>query len=455
MTSIRDVAEEINRVAVRFKMGGFQQVRRDVKGRRPSTYKIFSKSSIFERYAFHSGGRTEIQYNIGYGKYRELRYGLAFSLETSRSLPDIGVFEAKVKRFNEFVTRNPRKFSNMWLWYLDGDDSGEYERVRPIDWSSVRKGTFIFIGKFLDKELDQLTVQDYEEILRTFDDLLDVYRYVEGDSTVSDEWSDIQNYVVYHNADVMGISCHEFEEGRSFRIVTNKSVTNLLGAKVWLVSGEGKPRKYFLCYWFIVDDIGQAEEDSRFKFYAKGTVGRLFRPPILLNRVAWFGDFRKSQQNFSMGLRRIEEWYVAGFEELAGDYEARSIEGVHRVGAGFGRSETNRLVEQAAVELVTACYESQGWSVQSVELERRGFDLLCVKGDREEHVEVKGVRGELVSFIITAGEVNRSRSDKHFVLYVVVSALSERPQLFRYSAEEFTTSFSLKPLTFRADVKEP
>ena len=252
----------------------------------------------------------------------------------------------------------------------------------------------------------------------------------------------------------MGISCHEFEDSGSFGIVTSKSVSNLSGKKIWLISGEGRPRKYFLCYWFIVSKVGPVDEDSGFKFYADGTVGSSLHPPILLNQTTWFKDFLKSQQNFSLGLRKIEEKYVAEFEKLASGYESRTVEAkAHKTGAGFGSPETNRMVEQAAIELVTEHYESQGWSVRSVESEKRGFDLLCVKKSYEEHVEVKGVRGEVVSLIITAGEVKRSRNDDRFVLCVVVSALSDQPQLFRYSARDFSEKFDLTPLAFRATLR--
>lgn len=264
----------------------------------------------------------------------------------------------------------------------------------------------------------------------------------------------MENYVQYHNAEVMGISCHEFDESAGFGIVTNKPVSKLVGNRIWLISGEGKPREYFLCYWFIVDEVGQADEDSGFKFYASGQVGVFLRPPILLNQVFWFGDFLKSQQNFSMGLRKIEDKYITELEKLAGGDEQQALEEqARRIGAGFGSPETNRQVEQAAISFVTEYYKSRGWSVQSVEAERRGFDLLCTKDAFEEHVEVKGIQGETVSFIITAGEVRQAQSDDRFVLCVVTSAISNRPRLSRYSVKDFSEGFDLAPLAFRATLR--
>lgn len=263
----------------------------------------------------------------------------------------------------------------------------------------------------------------------------------------------MEHYVQYHNADVMGVSCREFDEDEGFGIVTNKPVSKLRGSKVWLISGEGSPRKYFLCYWFIVDEVGQSE-DPDFKFYATGHIGVFLRPPILLNQLPWFKDFLKSQRNFWWGLRKIEDRYIVELEELASGYEQQVFEEqACRIGAGFGSPETNRQVEQAAISFVTKDYESRGWMVQSVEAGRRGFDLLCTKDALEEHVEVKGIQGEMVSFIVTAGEFRQAQSDNCFVLCVVTSALSDHPRLFRYSAKDFFKWFDLAPLTFRATLR--
>ncbi len=122
-----------------------------------------------------------------------------------------------------------------------------------------------------------------------------------------------------------------------------------------------------------------------------------------------------------------------------------------KVGAGFGSPESNRRVEQAAITIVKKHYESHGWKVQSVEVDKRGFDLLCEKGSEFKHVEVKGVRGDIESFIITAREVKQAQIDQHFVLCVVRSAISQHPLLTQYTTDDFVDTFNLSPLSFRAD----
>lgn len=138
---------------------------------------------------------------------------------------------------------------------------------------------------------------------------------------------------------------------------------------------------------------------------------------------------------------------------LESEMEQAAIERSIKVGAGFGSPETNRKVERAAVSYVTRWYESRGWKVESVESEKRGYDLLCVKDADEEHVEVKGRQGESPSFIITAGEAEQAKNNSRFIICVVTSALKREPELFRYRGKELIESFNLSPIAFRATLK--
>jgi len=122
-------------------------------------------------------------------------------------------------------------------------------------------------------------------------------------------------------------------------------------------------------------------------------------------------------------------------------------------GAGFGNSETNRQVEEAAIIYVTNDYQKKGWIVSSVQSEKCGYDLLCNKNSIEEHVEVKGVQGNLVSFIITNGEVKQSHVDENFCLCAVTLALSN-PTLHKFSACEFQDKFSLEPISYYAFLEQ-
>jgi hypothetical protein len=121
-------------------------------------------------------------------------------------------------------------------------------------------------------------------------------------------------------------------------------------------------------------------------------------------------------------------------------------------GSGFGTPESNREVEQAAISHITNEYIKHGWSVISVETEKCGYDLSCSKGKKQEHVEVKGIQGNSISFIITTGEVKQSRLDENFVLCVVTSALTN-PQTHRFTAKEFNGRFALEIVSYHAYLK--
>lgn len=97
-------------------------------------------------------------------------------------------------------------------------------------------------------------------------------------------------------------------------------------------------------------------------------------------------------------------------------------------------------------------YRASGWKVQSVESEKKGFDLLCIKDATEAHVEVKGAQGDQDSFIITAREVATAKTDPYFVLSLVTSALAN-PSLSKYSGAEFIKNFKLRSLAYRADFR--
>lgn len=120
------------------------------------------------------------------------------------------------------------------------------------------------------------------------------------------------------------------------------------------------------------------------------------------------------------------------------------------IGGGFGTSAQNQEVEKAAVTYVTKWYRSQGWTVTSVESEKRGYDLLCERASSELHVEVKGMNGNGEQFILTAREFETGFQDGKFILALVTSALSEKPNLQQWRAKEFREVFTFSPIQYWA-----
>ncbi|PVE25791.1 hypothetical protein DC522_03185 [Microvirga sp. KLBC 81] len=178
-SKVEIAALELNRRAPSFRIGKLQELRTRLKSlkRRPGNT-IFSHQTIFDEWAFHVGGRSELQFNIGIeGVHGQatIRYGVAFSFEPSRSLPSIDLLVPKAARFNEFLRLYPDLYDDMRMWhYLRSHRSSDYPPTIILP-ELVQPGIFIFLGR--REEADSL---DYDSVLRTFDRLLPLYEYVEG-----------------------------------------------------------------------------------------------------------------------------------------------------------------------------------------------------------------------------------------------------------------------------------
>lgn len=175
MQTIKQIAKEINKRSKNFNIGKLQEQRAKIKNlsKQPGE-KIFNNLSIFSdygrNYAFHLGGRKELQFNIGVDDEGEVRHGVAFSLERSQSLPDVTILYPKIDKFNEYMKLHSKEYSDMELWW-----STEKDKNKIIPEHAKRPGTFIFFGKFQDKNS-----VSYDEILKDFDRLLPLYIYVES-----------------------------------------------------------------------------------------------------------------------------------------------------------------------------------------------------------------------------------------------------------------------------------
>lgn len=182
MLSIENIANELNRRSVVHPIGDLQEIRREMKqlSRRPTRH-IFSSKSIQDDYAFHLGGRTELQFNVAWdnvGGDQYLRHGVAFSLEPSQTLPNIEPLIPKIARFNEFIRAYPHELADFRMWYYADDQRSTNYHVCEIQPELVRPYVFIFIG-----HLGSAETPDYERILQDFDRLLSLYRFVEGDDS--------------------------------------------------------------------------------------------------------------------------------------------------------------------------------------------------------------------------------------------------------------------------------
>ena len=178
---IHELAVDLNRHSVDFEIGRLQQIRMCLRGlKRAPCQGIFSGHTIHERYAFHAGGRKELQFNIGLEQrdgVEMIRYGVAFSLQLSQTLPTLDPLRSKIVRFNNYVNSNPEDFPGflMWHYHDNGEHPSEDRPVSSITDALFKVDTFIMLGiRVADNAVD---VRDF---LAGFDSLLPLYVYVES-----------------------------------------------------------------------------------------------------------------------------------------------------------------------------------------------------------------------------------------------------------------------------------
>lgn len=124
-----------------------------------------------------------------------------------------------------------------------------------------------------------------------------------------------------------------------------------------------------------------------------------------------------------------------------------------RNGSGFGEAAQNKRVEKKAVQTVIRFYEHRNWTVVSVERNRCGYDLVCTKGSTTEYVEVKGISGPKLQFIITRNELGAAERFPQFVICAVTGTLTRQSKIHRLQGREIFDCLSFTPLQYTASPK--
>jgi len=127
----------------------------------------------------------------------------------------------------------------------------------------------------------------------------------------------MQHYVVYHS-DKMP---YPAEHVRELAVLTNKTIGDVEGSRVWLLTGKGEtPKQFFLVSTFIADNIDRSGREG-YKTKVSGTKGRLFPAPFVrLDHRPWFQPFQQEQGNFAFGFQPIGSAdAIAGLTEAANE----------------------------------------------------------------------------------------------------------------------------------------
>ncbi|MGY0536359.1 protein NO VEIN domain-containing protein [Nocardioides sp. YJ-D4] len=84
-----------------------------------------------------------------------------------------------------------------------------------------------------------------------------------------------------------------------------------------------------------------------------------------------------------------------------------------------------KAAEERAIKLTVRALEAAGWALRrDRQKDGAGYDLLFVSGERELHVEVKGIMSTVLAFNLTPKESWRVETDERFVVVAVTNVLS-------------------------------
>ena len=112
----------------------------------------------------------------------------------------------------------------------------------------------------------------------------------------------MSDYVVYHKAEKMGYPALDIG---NLAIYTKKPTDGTKGNRIWLIAGEGTPRKYFLRATFIINSV-EPSDKPEFTTRVTGNDGQLLDPMPVLNTEPWLKGFIKEQGSFAFGFNRID-----------------------------------------------------------------------------------------------------------------------------------------------------
>lgn len=123
----------------------------------------------------------------------------------------------------------------------------------------------------------------------------------------------MRHYLIYHNPEKMGYSLNTVKDFIAF--VNRKVNDENIGSKVWLITGEGKPKEYFLKMYFIIDDI-KSGVVKNFKTKLLGSEGKILPSMKRIDDLAWFDEFRKQMANFRGFAEIKHQKYIDELEKL-------------------------------------------------------------------------------------------------------------------------------------------
>lgn len=113
-----------------------------------------------------------------------------------------------------------------------------------------------------------------------------------------------------------------------------------------------------------------------------------------------------------------------------------------------------KQIEEAAINYVVdeLSKSGTGYTVESVESQNLGFDILARTKDLVRRIEVKGTSADHPAFFLSANEYRASKVMPGWELMVVTEA-DTSPKIYRFTVGEMRKNFSLEPTAYRCELK--
>lgn len=168
--TIEKVLKEINERIEHHPLKDLQKIRMKALGnQRRGSKTVFRKPKPGKHYIFHSGGRTELQFNIAINEKDEtVRFGVAYSISKDQTLTNIDNLRPSIELFNKYIKKNPKIFSDMIMSHTGSKDY----KPKIIPNSLIKDKTFVFIGVRIP--FDTL---DYDKAAKILNSLFPLYLY--------------------------------------------------------------------------------------------------------------------------------------------------------------------------------------------------------------------------------------------------------------------------------------
>gem|GEM_PF-509306 len=186
MDRISEIADALEEALKGSVLESFQERRRALTGGNAWSGILFSQqkddNAPRSGYAFHKGGRSELQFNIGFEEGGAwFRFGVAFGIQPGQSLPDPeAVLRPKIERFNAAI-RGGIDTAGLEMWHYVDDNLQAPRPAGPVPDAWIRSGVFIFLGRRLRLGAGGVTPKIVREAADVLIRLWALYEQIESD----------------------------------------------------------------------------------------------------------------------------------------------------------------------------------------------------------------------------------------------------------------------------------